>query len=123
MLDFQLTPYEDSDGNGEPDFGIVREGFQLTINGEQPTFDNGLGNYAYTAIRSNATLEFNFVSDVEGIFADWTLESGNNDSVTDWNGDILDVGRLSSIHQENKDNPVNATFCVSDINSDTGLLN
>ena len=120
MLDFHLTPYVDSDGNGEPDFGIVREGFQLTINGQQPIFDNGLGNYAYTAIRSNATLDFSFTSDVDGIFADWTLESGNNDSVTDWNGDILDAGELSSIHQENKETPVSATFCVSDINSDTG---
>ena len=47
MLDFHAKPYADSDGNGEPDFGIVRK-IQLTINGQQPIFDNALGHYAYT---------------------------------------------------------------------------
>ena len=120
MLDFHLTPWEDSDSNGEPDFGIIREGFQMTIDGKQPIFDGALGNYRTTAIKSNANLSFSFDTDVEGIFADWTLESGNNDSVTDWNGDILDAGKISSVHQENKSIPIDATFCVSDANSDTG---
>ncbi len=113
MLDFHFTPYPS-------DFGIVGEGFDLTINGQAPSIDALSGNYVTTAIRSNSDLEFSFSTEVDGVYADWTLESGNNDSVTDWNGDILDTGILSSIHQENMTDPVNATFCVADANSETG---
>tara|TARA_B110000444_G_scaffold260947_1_gene310087 strand:+ start:7486 stop:14046 length:6561 start_codon:yes stop_codon:yes gene_type:complete len=113
ILDFHFTPYP-------MDFGIAGEGFDMTIDGKAPSIDALSGNYVTTAIRSNSELEFSFTTDVEGIFADWTLESGNNDSVTGWDGNILDAGKLSSIHQEVKDIPVNATLCVSDANSESG---
>ena len=113
ILDFHFTPYP-------MDFGIAGEGFDMTIDGIAPSIDALSGNYVTTAIRSNSELEFSFTTNVGGIFADWTLESGNNDSVTGWDGDILDAGKLSSIHQEVKETPVNATLCVSDANSESG---
>jgi len=113
MLDFHFTPYPS-------DFGIAGEGFDLTINEVNPSFDGSTGYYETRAIGSNATLDFSFVTDVEGIFADWSLESGNNDTVTGWDGSILDAGKISHIHQDDKDMPISTTFCVLDANSDSG---
>ena len=113
MLSFHLTPYPS-------DFGIAGESFDLTINGEAPSIDTVTGAYATMYIKSNSDLDFSYVTSVEGVFADWTLESGNNDSVTGWDGSIIDSGEYSHTQQLSPSIPTLGSFCVGDTTSNTG---
>ena len=113
MLSYHLTPYPS-------DFGIAGESFDLTINGEAPSIDTVTGAYATMYIKSNSNIDFNYVTSVEGVFADWTLESGNNDSVTGWDGSIIDAGEYSHTQQLSPSIPTLGSFCVGDTTSDTG---
>ena len=113
MLSYHLTPYPG-------DFGIAGESFDLTINGEAPSIDTVTGAYATMYIKSNSDIDFSYVTSVEGVFADWTLESGNNDSVTGWDGSIIDVGEYSHTQQLNPSIPTLGSFCVGDTTSNTG---
>ena len=113
MLSYHLTPYPS-------DFGIAGESFDLTINGEAPSIDTVTGAYATMYIKSNSNIDFNYVTSVEGVFADWTLESGNNDSVTGWDGSIIDAGEYSHTQQLSPSIPTLGSFCVGDTTSNTG---
>ena len=113
MLSYHLTPYPS-------DFGIAGESFDLTINGEAPSIDTVTGAYATMYIKSNSDLDFSYVTSVEGVFADWTLESGNNDSVTGWDGSIIDSGEYSHTQQLSPSIPTLGSFCVGDTTSNTG---
>ena len=113
MLSYHLTPYPS-------DFGIAGESFDLTINGEAPSIDTVTGAYATMYIKSNSDLDFSYVTSVEGVFADWTLESGNNDSVTGWDGSIIDAGEYSHTQQLSPSIPTLGSFCVGDTTSNTG---
>ncbi|MEC9264063.1 MAG: hypothetical protein VYD23_03075, partial [Candidatus Thermoplasmatota archaeon] len=113
MLSFHLTPYPS-------DFGIAGESFDLTINGEAPSIDTVTGAYATMYIKSNSDLDFSYVTSVDGVFADWTLESGNNNSVTGWDGSIIDAGEYSHTQQLSPSIPTLGSFCVGDTTSNTG---
>jgi hypothetical protein len=113
MLAYHLTPYPS-------DFGIAGESFDLTINGEAPSIDTVTGAYATMYIKSNSDLDFSYVTSVEGVVADWTLETGNNDSVTGWDGSIIDAGEYSHTQQINPSIPTLGSFCVGDSSSTTG---
>ena len=112
MLAYHHTPYPN-------DFGIAGESFELTINGETQSIDTVTGAYATKYIKSNSDLDFNFVTTVDGIVADWTLESGNNDSVTGWDGMVIDAGEYSHTQQIDPSIPTLGSFCVGDSTSDT----
>jgi hypothetical protein len=113
MLDFHLTPYP----NG---FEIAGEGFELTIDGQVQQIDVLSAAYQRIAIESGASLQFDFETNVDGIFADWTIESANNETVTGWNGEALGDDNWH-MHQVDAMNPVNATtFCVQDDSADLG---
>jgi len=71
-------------------------------------------------IKSNSDLEFDYVTTVEGVMADWTLSSGNNDSVTGWNGDVIDSGEVSHTQQLMPEIPTLGSFCVGNTTSSTG---
>jgi len=107
MLAYHLTPYP-------TDFGIAGDSFDLTINGQSAVLDPTTGAYRVKYIKSNAELEFSYVSEVGGLIADWTLESGNNDSVTGWDGSILDSGIISHSSQVSPSIPTLGTFCAGD---------
>ena len=112
MLAYHHTPYP-------VDFGIAGESFELTINGETQSIDPITGAYTTKYIKSNSDLDFNFVTTVGGIVADWTLESGNNDSVTGWDGMVIDAGEYSHTQQLDPSIPTLGSFCVGDSTSDT----
>jgi len=112
MLAYHHTPYP-------TDFGIAGESFELTINGETQSIDTVTGAYATKYIKSNSDHDFNFMTSVEGIVADWTLESGNNDSVTGWDGMLIDAGEYSHTQQLDPSIPTLGSFCVGDSTSDT----
>ena len=84
----------------------------MTINGQAAVLDPTTGAYRVKYIKSNAELEFNYISEVGGLIADWTLESGNNDSVTSWDGSILDAGLISHTSQISPSIPTLGTFCA-----------
>jgi len=113
MLAYHLTPYPTG-------FGIAGESFELTINGEAPSIDTVTGAYATMYIKSNSDLDFSFVTSVEGVVADWTLEPGNNDSVTGWDGLVIDAGEYSHTQQISPSIPTLGSFCVGDTTSSTG---
>jgi len=112
MLDFHLTPYP----NG---FEIAGEGFEITIDGQIQPIDVLTAAYERKAIESNASLQFGFETNVGGIFADWTIESANNETVTGWDGQTLGDDNWH-VHQDDSTNSINATFCVPDIGADLG---
>ncbi len=113
MLAYHLTPYP-------TDFGIAGESFDLTINGETQAIDTVTGAYATKYIKSNSDLDFSFITSVGGIVADWTLESGNNDSVTGWDGMVIDAGEYSHTQQIDPSIPTLGSFCVDDSTSEQG---
>jgi len=105
MLSYHLTPYP-------LDFGIAGTDFDLIINGESVDIDPTTGAYRDKYIKSNADLDFTYVSKVEGLIADWDLESGNNDSVTGWDGAVLDAGLVSHTNQLTPSIPTQGSFCA-----------
>ena len=105
MLSYHLTPYP-------LDFGIAGTDFELVINGESVDINPTTGAYRDKYIKSNADLEFTYTSVVEGLIADWDLESGNNDSVTGWDGAVLDAGLVSHTNQINPSIPTMGSFCA-----------
>ena len=105
MLSYHLTPYP-------LDFGIAGTDFDLIINGESVDINPTTGAYRDKYIKSNADLDFTYVSKVEGLIADWDLESGNNDSVTGWDGAVLDAGLVSHTNQLNPSIPTQGSFCA-----------
>jgi hypothetical protein len=105
MLSYHLTPYP-------LDFGIAGTDFELVINGESVDINPTTGAYRDKYIKSNADLEFTYTSVVEGLIADWDLESGNNDSVTGWDGAVLDAGLVSHTNQLNPSIPTMGSFCA-----------
>ena len=112
MLDFHLTPYPDG-------FEIAGEGFHLTIDGHTQPLDVLTGAYQRTAIKSGATLEFSFESDVTGLVADWVIESSDGSTITGWDGETLgDENR--HVSQEDPSEPVSSTFCVTDESAELG---
>jgi len=113
MLAYHMTPYPN-------DFGIVEESFDLTINGVAPSIDSVTGAYATMYIKSNSDLDFSYITSVEGVVADWTLESGNNDSVTGWDGLVIDADEYSHTQQISPSIPTLGSFCVGDSASTTG---
>ena len=113
LLDYRLTPYP-------TDFGIAGDGYDLTVNGEAPAIDTITGAYATMYIKSNSDLEFDYVTTVEGVMADWTLTSGNNDSVTGWDGTVIDSGEVSHTQQLMPEIPTLGSFCVGNTTSTTG---
>jgi hypothetical protein len=113
MLAYHMTPYPN-------DFGIVEESFDLTINGVAPSIDSVTGAYATMYIKSNSDLDFSYITSVEGVVADWTLESGNNDSVTGWDGLVIDAEEYSHTQQISPSIPTLGSFCVGDSSSTTG---
>jgi len=113
MLAYHMTPYPN-------DFGIVEESFDLTINGQAPSIDTVTGAYATMYIKSSSDLDFSYITTVEGVVADWTLESGNNDSVTGWDGLVIDADEYSHTQQISPSIPTLGSFCVGDSSSTTG---
>ena len=113
MLGYHLTPYP-------VDFGIAGESFDLTINGETQAIDTVTGAYATKYIKSNSDLDFSFITTVDGIVADWTLQSGNNDSVTGWDGMVIDAGDYSHTQQIDPSIPTLGSFCVGDSTTEQG---
>ena len=118
MLSYHVTPYPTS-------FGIAGDGFDLTINEEAPSIDTVTGAYATMYIKSNSDLDFSFLtadaSIGPSITADWTLESTDmNESVTGWQGEIIDYGQISHIRQTSPSIPTLGSFCVGDSSSNTG---
>ncbi len=113
LLDFRLTPYP-------ADFGIAGEGYDLTVNGQSPSIDSITGAYSTMYIKSNSDLSFDYVTNVPGVVADWTLSSGNNDSVTGWDGAIIDAGEISHTQQSAPEIPTLGSFCVANTSSSTG---
>jgi hypothetical protein len=112
MLDFHLTPYPDG-------FEIAGEGFHLTIDGQTQPLDVLTGAYQRTAIKSGATLEFSFESDVTGLVADWVIESSDGTTITGWDGEALgDENR--HVSQDDPSSPVSSTFCVTDESAELG---
>ena len=105
MLSYHLTPYP-------LDFGIAGTDFDLIINGESVDINPTTGAYRDKYIKSNADLDFTYVSKVEGLIADWDLESGNNDSVTGWDGAVLDAGLVSHTNQLSPSIPTQGSFCA-----------
>ena len=71
-------------------------------------------------IKSNSDLSFDYVTNVPGVVADWTLSSGNNDSVTGWDGAIIDAGEISHTQQSAPEIPTLGSFCVANTSSSTG---
>lgn len=71
-------------------------------------------------IKSNSDLDFSYITSVEGVVADWTLESGNNDSVTGWDGLVIDADEYSHTQQTSPSIPTLGSFCVGDSASTTG---
>lgn len=118
MLAYDVTPYP-------ANFGIAGDGFDLTINEQAPSIDTVTGAYATMYIKSNSDLDFSFLTDDsslgESIMADWTLESTDeNESVTGWQGEIIDYGEISHIRQTSPSIPTLGSFCVGDAESSTG---
>ena len=113
LLDFRLTPYP-------ADFGIAGEGYDLTVNGQSPSIDSITGAYSTMYIKSNSDLSFDYVTNVPGVVADWTLSSGNNDSVTGWDGAVIDAGEISHTQQSAPEIPTLGSFCVANTSSNTG---
>ena len=118
MLGYQVTPYPSN-------FGIAGDGFDLTVNGEAPSIDTVTGAYATMYIKSNSELDFSFLTSdsslADGIIADWTLQSTDmNESVTGWEGEIIDFGEISHIRQNSASIPALGNFCVGDSSSTTG---
>tara|TARA_B100001175_G_scaffold311327_1_gene315607 strand:+ start:5607 stop:12044 length:6438 start_codon:yes stop_codon:yes gene_type:complete len=113
LLDYKLTPYP-------VEFGIAGEGYDLTVNGQSPSIDSITGAYSTMYIKSNSELSFDYVTNIPGILADWTLSSGNNDSVTGWDGAIIDSGEISHTQQSAPEIPTLGSFCVANTSSDTG---
>lgn len=118
MLAYDVTPYP-------ANFGIAGDGFDLTINDNAPSIDTVTGAYATMYIKSNSDLDFSFITDDsdlgEAILADWTLESTDmNESVTGWQGEIIDYGEISHIRQTSPSIPTLGSFCVGDSSSSTG---
>jgi hypothetical protein len=105
MLSYHLTPYP-------LDFGIAGTDFELIINDELVDINPTTGAYRDKYIKSNADLEFTYTSEVEGLIADWDLESGNNDSVTGWDGAVLDAGLVSHSNQVSPSIPTMGSFCA-----------
>ena len=105
MLSYHLTPYP-------LDFGIAGTDFELVINGESVDINPTTGAYRDKYIKSNADLEFTYTSVTQGLIADWDLESGNNDSVTGWDGAVLDAGLVSHTNQINPSIPTMGSFCA-----------
>ena len=120
MLAYQVTPYPTS-------FGIAGDGFDLTVNDEAPSLDTVTGAYSTMYIKSNSDLSFSFLTSdssiSDSIIADWTLTSTDeNNSVTGWQGEIVDYGEISHIQQNSPSIPTPGTFCVGDTSSSTGCL-
>ena len=115
MLAYQLTPYPSG-------FEVASQGFDLTIDGRiQPIDPNSLA-YERTAIKSNATLQFNFEIDSELapiISANWVIESVDGSVITGWDGEPLGDDNWH-IYQPSNSVPVTATFCIEDISADLG---
>jgi hypothetical protein len=105
MLSYHLTPYP-------LDFGIAGTDFELIINNEEVDINPTTGAYRDKYIKSNADLEFTYTSEVEGLIADWDLQSGNNDSVTGWDGAVLDAGLVSHSNQVSPSIPTMGSFCA-----------
>ena len=105
MLSYHLTPYP-------LDFGIAGTDFELIINDESVDINPTTGAYRDKYSKSNADLEFTYTSEVEGLIADWDLESGNNDSVTGWDGAVLDAGLVSHSNQVSPSIPTMGSFCA-----------
>ena len=101
LLDFHLSPYPDG-------FEIAGEGFELTIDGAAQSIDVLSGAYARAAIKSSAELDFGFETDVDGIHADWLIESANGEAVTGWDGQALGSDN-NHAHRANSTDPVTAT--------------
>lgn len=108
MLSYHLTPYP-------IDFGIAGTDFDLIINGESVDINPTTAAYRDKYIKSNADLEFNYQSTIPGLTADWDLESGNNDSVTGWDGEVLDSGLVSHTNQMNPSIPTMGSFCATGV--------
>ncbi|RCH71258.1 MAG: VCBS repeat-containing protein [Candidatus Poseidoniales archaeon] len=118
MLSYHVTPYPTS-------FGIAGDGFDLTINEEAPSIDTVTGAYATMYIKSNSDLDFSFLtadaSIGPSITADWTLEATDmNETVTGWQGELIDYGEISHIRQTSPSIPTLGSFCVGDSSSNTG---
>jgi hypothetical protein len=113
MLAYHHTPYP-------VDFGIAGESFELTINGETLSIDPLTGTYSTNYIKSNSELDFSFVTTVEDVVADWTLESGDNEPVTGWDGELMEAGGVSHTQQLDPSIPTLGSFCVDDSSSATG---
>lgn len=112
LLDFHLSPYPDG-------FEIAGEGFELTIDGSPQSIDVLSGAYARKAIKSSAELDFGFQTDVDGIHADWLIESANGETVTGWDGQVLGEDN-KHVHLNDSSETVSASFCVPDENADLG---
>ncbi|MEC8874036.1 MAG: hypothetical protein VX502_01445, partial [Candidatus Thermoplasmatota archaeon] len=106
LLDFHLTPYPDG-------FEIAGEGFDLTIDGIVPLWENQAQTYKDLAMASWSDLEFSFETNVEGLYADWAIESADGQTVTGWDGETLGENNWH-VHQEDQSGSVNATFCMPD---------
>jgi len=112
LLEFHLTPYPDG-------FEIAGEGFEMTINGQVQPLDVLTAAYQRTAIQSNAALEFGFESNIEGLVADWVIESPNNETVTGWDGQTLGEDNWH-VHQNDSSGSVSTTFCIPDASAELG---
>ncbi len=112
LLDFHLSPYPDG-------FEIATKGFELTIDGVAQKWNSSIEAYTRTPIKSSAELDFGFETNVDGIHADWLIESANDGAVTGWDGQPLGEENKHA-HRPNSTEPVTATFCVSDENAELG---
>ena len=112
LLSYHVTPYPDG-------FEVAREGFHMTINGEVPEWSSQNQTYKRMPLKSNASLDFSFVTNVPGIHADWVIESNNDDQITGWDGQTLGEDNWH-VHQSDPSVPVSTSFCVQDANEPLG---
>ena len=106
MLEFSVTPYPEG-------FGSMGQDLGLKIDDEMPGIDPSTGGYATHYMKSDATVNFAYMTGTSvPLTADWIL-----DGPTDWMGQTMATG-TDHISEASP----TATFCKTDLSSATGCL-
>ena len=124
LLKHQVTPYPTA-------FGIADKGWNISINDVAPDFDTLTGNFTTNNLckchymKSSATLDFDFNTELEGLEVDWELSSGDGNPVSTsienqaapgtWTNRTLDSDKKTHIGGDS----FTGRFCVSDVISST----
>ena len=105
VLKHKVTPYPEG-------FGTLGNGLDLTINTKVPEKDPSTNAYELRHIKSDATLDFGFITDTEtALHADWVI-----DGPTNWDGSSLANG----VTGHSTETSPSMTFCKADLASQTG---